>query len=94
MATRPKASQTVLGALDAELKALRVQAPALAATARALARELDDPGNSATSKSMCARVLADVLGQLRELAPAEVEEDVVDQLRARRESRLAGGAGA
>ena len=59
----------------------------LAASALALDRELDDAGNSATSKSMCARALSETLDRLRELAPEPVEGDKLDELRARRASR-------
>jgi hypothetical protein len=62
---------------------------ALAATALALAAEVDKAKNSATSKSMCARVLADVLGQLRELKPPAEEGDSLDDLAARRRARRA-----
>ena len=59
----------------------------LAALALSLAREMDDPGNSATSKSMCARALADALDRLRELAP-ERKESPLEAIKARRERRL------
>ncbi|MEJ7783405.1 MAG: hypothetical protein WKF96_01290 [Solirubrobacteraceae bacterium] len=65
---------------------------ALAATAVALAKEIDKPRNSATSKSMCARALADTLRELRELAPAKKEDDAIDKLSAGRVLRLAGGS--
>jgi hypothetical protein len=60
---------------------------ALAASAVALARELDDPTNSATSKSMCSRSLLETMNRLRELAPAEKENDQLDELNARRAAR-------
>lgn len=62
---------------------------ALAASALALAGEMD-ADNSATSKSMCARALQDVLDRLRELAPPVEEGDDLDDLSARRAARLAG----
>jgi hypothetical protein len=65
----------------------------LAASALAMAQEIDKPGNSATSKSMCARSLLEVMNRLRELAPETEEEDEVDAARKRRAARL-GGAGA
>jgi hypothetical protein len=65
----------------------------LAASALAMAEEIDKPGNSATSKSMCARSLLEVMNRLRELAPEAEEEDEVDAARKRRAARL-GGAGA
>lgn len=65
---------------------------ALAMSALALAREIDDPQNSATSKSMCATSLLSTLDRLRELIPAEEEQDSLDDLAARRSLRLAGVA--
>lgn len=53
----------------------------LAATARAMADQIDDPGNSATSKSMCAKALRDCLDQLQALAPREEQPDDLDALR-------------
>lgn len=60
----------------------------LAASALALAKELDKPANSATSKSMCARALAEALSRLQEQAPEPEEEDKVKDLGARRRKRL------
>ena len=87
---------SVVEAITRDLDALRPRAPeladsALAAAALALALELDEPGNSATSKSMCARTLMDLMGQLTTLAPAVEIGDGVDDLAARRVARLAGG---
>lgn len=67
---------------------------ALAATALALALEIENPYNSATSKAMCAGQLRDTLGQLRELAPPAKEKDDLDELTARRSARLASGGAA
>src|SRR4029077_15526050 len=66
---------------------------AQAATAIALARELDSE-NSATSKSMCARALSETMDRLRELAPAEQKKDGVDDLSATREKRRQGKSAA
>jgi hypothetical protein len=66
---------------------------ALAASALAMAIEIENPHNSATSKSMCARALFDALEELRVLTPPAAEKDALDELKARREGRLAGGAG-
>ena len=68
---------------------------ALAAAAAALARELANPYNSATSKSMCAREMREHLDRLRELLPPREEGDEIDELAAAREARrrAAGGAG-
>lgn len=62
---------------------------AIAASALVLAAELDDPGNSATSKSLCARALREALDRLRELAPAKKESDDVDEVAKRRAKRRA-----
>lgn len=61
----------------------------LAASAIALAREIDIPKNSATSKSMCARALAETLERLRALAPPAEEADGIDDLASRRTKRIA-----
>lgn len=83
---------SVISAVERDLKELRKRSPALAdsaiaATAVQLAYELENPYNSATSKSMCARSLADAMDRLRELAPAEEEKDKLDDLSARRAAR-------
>lgn len=82
----------VTAAVERDLERLRARSPeladsALAASVVALARELDAPKNSATSKSMCARALIDALDRLRELAPPEREEDGLDELASRRTAR-------
>jgi hypothetical protein len=64
-----------------------MQDSALAATALALAAELDNPNNSATSKSMCARALTETMDRLRELAPPVKEADKLDELNGRRAKR-------
>jgi hypothetical protein len=64
----------------------------LAALCLSLAKELDDPVNSLTSKSMAGRTLTDALAELRELAPDEKKEDGVDDLAARRAKRRKGSA--
>lgn len=86
------ASRTV-DAVELDLEVIRQQAPdvadsTIAASALALAYEMDDPYNSATSKSMCARVLLDTMERLRELAPPAQEADTVDDLTAARIRRL------
>jgi len=62
---------------------------ALAASAVALAREIEHPYNSATSKSMCAREMRDTLDRLRELVPPAERKDKVDEVAAKRASRRA-----
>lgn len=47
-----------------------------------LARQMDSKRNSATSKSMCGRVLVDVLARLRELAPQEEQQDNITDFQA------------
>ena len=64
----------------------------LAMMALALAREVDAPTNSATSKSMCASQLRETLDRLRELTPPTEEADELDDLARRRDARRAGGA--
>jgi hypothetical protein len=61
----------------------------LAMLALSLAAEIDDSGNSATSKAACARALAEALGTLRELMPPRSESDAIDELGSRRSKRLA-----
>lgn len=63
-----------------------------AATALALADQLDDSHNSATSKSMCAHQLRETMNRLLELLPEAEEQDSIDELQRRREQRRAGGA--
>lgn len=63
----------------------------LAALALAMADEIDDP-NSATSKSMCAKQLRDVLLDLKKVAPAVPEKDGLDELQKRRAARRAAAA--
>jgi hypothetical protein len=89
---------SVAEAVERDLADIRRRDPtlatsALAASALALAAEIDSVGNSATSKSMCARELRDTLDRLRALAPKGEENDDLDDLAARRAKRRAGGAG-
>lgn len=88
------AVRSVRAAVARDLKALPGDhaRSALAATALALAREIDDPGNPATAKSMCARALTETLDKLRALAPQEEREDGVDEIASRRAARLGGAA--
>jgi hypothetical protein len=82
---------TVHEALLSELERLPkdLAESALAASALALAREMDSASNSATSKSMCANALHAALRELRDLAPATEEADQLDQLAAKRADRIA-----
>lgn len=64
-----------------------VSKTALAATALALAYEIEHPYNSATSKAMCARSLLDTLERLRESVPEKQEANKLDDLSAKRTAR-------
>jgi hypothetical protein len=85
--------ESVVGAVRRDLERIgkldaRLAESGLAATALALAREIDKSGNSATSKSMCARALGETMDRLRELAPAEAPAaSLLDDLEARRKQR-------
>lgn len=88
---------SVREAVECDLAEIRRTAPqladsALAATALALAEEMDGD-NSATSKSMCARALMDALEQLRALAPPRKESDGIDRIAAQRQKRRAAAGG-
>ena len=83
---------SVLESVERDLKAIAkrdkaLADSALAAAARQLAHELDDPGNSATSKSMCAGRLMEAMDRLRELMPPEEEKDSLDEFARRRAER-------
>lgn len=93
--TTPQPPASVVEALQAELVEIAkrdasLSRSALAAAALELARQIDAPKNSATSKSMCAKELRETMARLRELLPAETEGDRVDELGSRRAKRLAG----
>lgn len=60
----------------------------LAASALALARGIDDPRSSLTSKSMAARALREALDRLLELAPPEETSDRIDELGGRAARKL------
>jgi hypothetical protein len=62
---------------------------AVAATALKLARELDTLPMTPRDASGHARELRMHMTQLAEMAPGERKGDVTDEVRARRESRLA-----
>lgn len=84
---------TVLAAVERDLArvALRDKSAAgssLAATARTLAREMDDPDTSATAVSLCSKALRETLDRLIELAPVD-RSDRLDELARKRERRRA-----
>ena len=89
----PRESGDVALAVERDLaKApVNVRMGGLAMLALAMAREIDKPTNSATAKSMCANCLLTTIDRLRELIPAELEADGLDDLAKRREQRRAGG---
>lgn len=94
-----RAAGNVESAVLRDLDGLAILAPelarsTLAATAVALAREIDSSRNSATSKSMCARELREAMNRLLELAPAPETNDRIDQLGAETRRKLAGGTAA
>jgi hypothetical protein len=83
--------RTVVDAVEHDLAVLAEREPslpktALAASALELARQLDDPDNSATSKSMCSRALTEAMDRLEDMAPPKREGDRLDKLRDRRAS--------
>lgn len=89
---------SVVTAVERDLEQIARLDPELSGTAEAavaieLARQLDDPFNSAHSKSLCARALIEALEDLRERAPDAPEADSLDELAARRATRLARAAG-
>ena len=80
-----------MAALESELATMGVtlEDSALAASAMALARAIDDEENSATSRSLCAGRLAEALDRLRELNPPQEGATPLDEIQARRDRRLA-----
>jgi hypothetical protein len=85
----------VEAATRAELAALGVSpaTSAVAASALELARQLDNPRNSATAKSMCAGRLQEALDRLLELNPPQREDTPLDEITKRRANRLAAATG-
>jgi hypothetical protein len=80
----------VVKAVEQDLKAMRAAATgALAASALALARELDAADTRPADIAACSRALRETLDRLRELAPPKQETDGIDDLTRRRERRRA-----
>jgi hypothetical protein len=82
---------SVAAAVQRDIEALAKRDPklassGLAALALSLAGEMDAK-NSATSKSMCARALAETLEKLEAMAPPAPAADQVDQLAEQRAAR-------
>lgn len=94
----PQLPDGVIRAVERDLEQIKEHAPdlaeALQATAMQLARELDHPGNSATSKSMCAARLNETMDKLRAAIPPKVKRDGIDELAEAREQRRARAQGA
>lgn len=67
---------------------------ALAASAIAMAYELDHPFNSATSKANCQARLQEAIRELYALAPPEEKGGRLHDIKSDRALRLAGGSGA
>ena len=89
------AAGSVVEAVEADLAELAKRDPDLARSSRAasalvLARELDSPRNSATSKSMCSKALSEAMDRLLELAPPEEEKGRLDEISAERKKRRSG----
>jgi hypothetical protein len=86
-----KARPDVVEAVENDLARLPkdLAGSALAQSAVALAYEIQNPFNSATSKSMCTRELREALDRLRALAPVKKERTQLDDLRDRRSRRAA-----
>jgi hypothetical protein len=92
-------SEKVVDAVRRDLESLArrdeaLASGALAMSALALARSIDHLKTSATARSMCARALTETMEKLLALAPAEREEDGIDDLTARRAERRAGSSAA
>lgn len=88
--------QRIQAAVERELESIRRRSPdladsALAASAMAMAFEIEQPFNSATSKSQCARAMQGTLRELRELAPPEEARDAISKLSDEREERRSRG---
>lgn len=81
-----KATRDELATMPADIRGL-----AIAATAIELARGLDDPENSLTSKSAAAKAHMEIMGQLRSLAPQKRRGDSIDGLKDKRAKRRSAG---
>lgn len=84
----------VIEAIEREIESWRGASPKLAdstyaATAVALAYEVENPWNSATSKAYCAKELRETMTLLRAMLPADEKKDGIDDLERRRAERLA-----
>lgn len=89
---------TVSDAVDRDLAELEARKPglslsSLAATARALAKALDEP-RAATAISLNSKELRETMQALNELAPAVRASNPLDEIRQRRETKRARQAAA
>lgn len=82
-------------ALARDLKAMpaALRSGALAVTALGLARDLDEGGMTDRDKTGVARELRMYVADLTAMAPGERKGDSTDEVRARREARLAAAPG-
>lgn len=92
-------ARTTAAAFEAELRELAKVDPALASSslamsALALARELENDGNSLTSRSEAQGRFREAEKELRERMPQQDAKDGLDELTARRAARIARGAAA
>jgi hypothetical protein len=90
VASRKAKQPTAVEGVEGDLKLLpaHLACSGLAASALALARELDSADTSATARAACSRSLVQVQRELRALAPAPEEVDVLDELKSRRDARV------
>jgi SpoVK/Ycf46/Vps4 family AAA+-type ATPase len=94
MARKP--AMTVVAAVKRDLAGMpkTLAESGIAATALVLAAQLDDGDTSATSKSMCAKELRELLERLRALSPPRIEVDRIDDVTRKREERRSRRASA
>jgi hypothetical protein len=88
------AEDTVLEAVERDLDGLPddLRLGGLAAGARRIARDIDDPRTPAYVRVMAQRELREYLDRLRELAPEEKADDALDSLVGAPDLRLVDAA--
>lgn len=89
----------MIDATEGEIESWRTVAPkvaasAYAAAAVAMAYEVEDPYNGATSKAYCAKELRETMTLLRGMLPVEKKNDGVNDIERKREERLAAARNA
>jgi hypothetical protein len=89
---------SVVAAVERDLLELEKRSPgvsksALAASLFALAAGLDDARSSLAMKAMAQERLAKTLAELRVLVPEKQKESPLDEIRARRDKRVAAAEG-